>query len=39
MYRSKSVGDELDEKSRERIQRWTWNSMQLAMERAQLMQV
>ena len=39
MYRSKSVGNELDEQNRERIQRWIWNSMQLAMERAQLMQV
>ncbi len=39
MIRSKSVGDELEEQTRERIQRWTWNSMQLAMERAQLMQI
>ena len=39
MYRSKSVGNELDQKTKERIQRWTWNAMQLAMERAQLMKV
>ena len=39
MYRSKSVGDELEEQTKERIQRWTENSMKLAMERAQLMQV
>ncbi len=39
MFRSKSVGDELDQNNKDRIQRWTWNAMQLAMERAQLMQV